>query len=471
MKTPLESGHLSAGSSSVGDRPTSKRDGDRLLLHNFIVVSSTVAAGLLGVAFQATVAHRVAPADYGGIFAVLSLVTLIGLPSGALTLLMARESSRDRAGQDSSASAALLQGGNRALLAAGGGLAILLALASPTLSTFLQLSSQLVIAAAAGLPFGLASPLVLGELQGEQRFLTLATLLTGQAALKLVSAIFLGSLFGAVGIIAGVSLATSIIYLIALRVVAHKFSVRTSRPWFRPAAKYALVLVPSSLAVGVLLNADVLLVKHFFSTRDAGHYSAMVALGRAIFYGASGVAAVLFPKVVFRETRGGNGLRLVILSGMLVVAGGAGALVVFSLIAQPLLSLFAGNEYSASASYLPWYAVAMTLLGVASILIATYQSRATRAFLLVLLPIALIEPALIVLFHHDLFQVIAVETMSFVFLVCGLSALLLSDGRIQAPRRIGGQSLIEGTDSASTAFLPDNSAPSERALDEYRARP
>src|SRR3981081_88876 len=70
---------------------------ERVLAHNFIVGAGTVAAGILGVAFQSLFSHQLTPVDYGSVFAVVTLITFIGLPASALTLLMARETSRDKA--------------------------------------------------------------------------------------------------------------------------------------------------------------------------------------------------------------------------------------------------------------------------------------------------------------------------------------------------------------------------------------
>src|ERR1700680_4577317 len=93
--------------------------GERVLSHNLIVGSGTIAAGVLGVAFQSLVSHRLRPSDFGGVFAVVTLITFIGLPATAFTLLMARETSRDRADGQYARSTALLHGGNRALVLAG----------------------------------------------------------------------------------------------------------------------------------------------------------------------------------------------------------------------------------------------------------------------------------------------------------------------------------------------------------------
>ena len=45
---------------------------DRLLAHNLIVGAGTMTAGVLGIAFQSLVSHRLSPTDYGAVFATVT---------------------------------------------------------------------------------------------------------------------------------------------------------------------------------------------------------------------------------------------------------------------------------------------------------------------------------------------------------------------------------------------------------------
>jgi len=397
---------------------------ERLLASNLVVVAGSVAAGLLGFAFQALISHRLQPSDYGEAFAAITLLTFIGLPASAVTLLMARQTSRDRAAGHSASSAVLLRSGNRALLIGGVALAIVFAAASPWIGAFFSIRTELILAVAAGLPVTLALPLLMGEFQGQQRFLSFSALSVGQAALKLIAAIVLGVALGPVGVVLGLALAGFLSYAVAFWLLRQRLSIRFTQPWLRPALRYLALILPSTLALSVLLSADILLVKHFFTAREAGEYSAVAALGRAIFWGAAGVAAVLFPKVIYHESQGGSGSRIVGLSLGIVAAGGIGGLAVLTFEAGPALTVFAGSKYVAGASILPLYAIAMTLLGGASVLIATHQSRARATFLSVLLPVTVAEPILIVAFHDSLMQVAWVVTVSMAVLVAGLAILM-----------------------------------------------
>jgi O-antigen/teichoic acid export membrane protein len=394
---------------------------EHVVTHNLIVGGGTMAAGVLGVAFQSLVSHQLRPADYGAVFAVVTIVTFIGLPASAFTLLMARETSRDRAEGVHLRSTALLHFGNRALLLTGVALAVAFVLASPLLSSFFNVKLPLLLAAAAGMPFTFALPLLLGEFQGEQRFVAFSLLVTGQAGMKLLGAVVLGVVYGPVGIVAGISVGGAVVYVIAGRMLRRKLAIKPRAPWLRPAARYLALVLPSTLALAVLLSADVLVVKHFFPSRRAGEYASVAALGRAVFWGATGVAGVLFPKVVFRESQGRSGLPLVGASLGLVAVGGVGGLALLSVGSRWLLTAFAGSAYAEAAAFVPWYALGMTLFGAAAVLIAAQQSRGKPGFLAVLIPLTLLEPALLSAFHRDLMQLIQVLDIAMALLLAGVA--------------------------------------------------
>jgi hypothetical protein len=74
----------------------------------------------------------------------------------------------------------------------------------------------------------------------------------------------------------------------------------------------------------------------------------------------------------------------------------------------------------------------MTLLGAAAVLTATHQSRGKRTFLNLLVPIAVLEPVLIILWHGSVMQVIWILDASMAALVIGLLSLYLVDQRRNA---------------------------------------
>ena len=403
---------------------------ERLIAHNLVVGVSTVASGALGFFMQAILSHQLMRADYGTTFTLLSLLIVIWLPSNAVMLVIAQTASGDPEGERS---AAIMWRWHRQLLIAGFIIAVASIVGANWLGRFFHVPSAAIVPAALSLPFGLVLPILLGQLQGEQRFTRLASLLVGQAALRTLLATVFAVRFGALGVLVGIAAANIFIYLAALAMVRRPAPGRRPLPAESKAALRSLALIlPGSLALALLFGADILLVKHYFSASTAGLYAAMAALGRAIFWGATGVALVLFPKVAAQASRGHHARQLVMGSMGLCLLGGILGLSVLSLGSRLLLTAFAGAAYAEAAVYLPWYALAMTLLGAASVLVANAQAQSRSDVLGVLLPVTLLEPLLIAGFHQSLGQIVAIVLGSMALLVAGLAAVSLRAERRRA---------------------------------------
>jgi hypothetical protein len=145
-------------------------------------------------------------------------------------------------------------------------------------------------------------------------------------------------------------------------------------------------------------------------------------------------------------------------SVLLAVVGGVVGMVALLAWSRWLLYLFAGAQYVGAAHYLPQYAFAMTLFGVASILIATFQSQSRWRFLWVLLPITGLEPVLIARFHQDFSQVIGTVTLSSGLLLAGLSAMYLVDPGGRRRSAYVQASLVAQPHSAGTSLHMETAA-------------
>jgi O-antigen/teichoic acid export membrane protein len=398
--------------------------GERILVDNLIVGLGTGLAGALGVAFQSVASHSLQPADYGSVFTVVTLMTLIGLPFAAFTLLMARETSRDRVNSDGGQSVALLITGTRVLLLGGFAICTGSIVLSPALSRLFAVPAELLVAGAIGIPFSLALPLLLGRFQGDQHFAKFAGLLVGQAGLKLAAAVLLGLVWGPVGIILGISLASGATYLLALALLRQTLASRSRLSSWRPSLNYLAVVLPSGLCLAVLLGADVVIAKHYFPAHQAGEYSVTAAIGRAIFWVGSAVAAVVFPKVVLRVTQMRSGRSLAATSVFLVALAGLAGFLILVGASRSLVIAFSGPAYAMAAEYLPLYSIGMTLLGSVAVLISIHQSSGRADFLAVLVPLTALEPAVLLAFHQSIWQVIATVDVSMAVIGGALAILL-----------------------------------------------
>jgi O-antigen/teichoic acid export membrane protein len=403
---------------------------ERLVGHNLLVGTSTVIAGLLGFAMQALLSHRLVPADYGAAFTVLSVLMVIWLPANAVMLVIASEASRAQLEGCPERSLTIMWAWHRYLLVGGLALAVLGIGGAGWLARFFDVPPVVFVAAALSVPFGLVLPVLLGELQGHQHFSNFSLVLIGQAAFRLIAAFGFALAFGLLGALVGFAVGNILIYLLALKTVRGSTSPpRPTGSEWRSVLRSLAIILPGSLALAVLLSADVLLVKHFFNAGDAGRYAAVAALGRAIFWGANGIGMVLFPKAVAHESQGRSSMHLVVASIVMCVLGGLVALGTFSLGSGVVLSVFAGPAYTSASGYLALYAVAMILFSAVSVLVVNGQATGKADFLVLLVPATIFEAALIIRFHQTPTQVVQVLTGCMAALLIGLTILYLLQER------------------------------------------
>ena len=406
----------------------------RLISHNVIVGASTLIAGALGFCLQAVLGHRLAPADFGVAFSVLTLLLFIWLPSNAVMLAIARETSRDEVG---GRSAAVMWHWHRYLMLGGFAIAALMIMMARPLSQYFSVPAAIFVPAAFSIPFGLAVPLLLGRLQGQQRFTTLSLLLVGQAAVRLICAIACATWLGSIGVLVGIAAGNILVYLGARIIVGRRNSTHQAvGDASMNASRSFAIILPSSLCLATLFGTDVLLAKHFLNVRDAGSYAAVAALGRAIFWGASGIALVLFPKVAFHANRGMNGSNLLLASMGLCLLGSVVGLAALSFGGGLMLEIFAGSAYAAGSSYLGLYAVGMTLFGGVAVLIASWQAQGRGEFLAILVPITVLEPLMIVVFHQSATTVASVVALCMGVLFSSLAVLYVFQERSREVPRV-----------------------------------
>jgi len=82
---------------------------------------------------------------------------------------------------------------------------------------------------------------------------------------------------------------------------------------------YAVPTFVTVLFLTSFTSTDVILVKHFFNSHDAGFYAGLSLIGKVIFYFTAPIPAVMFPLLVKRHATGKNFVNLFYLALILVI--------------------------------------------------------------------------------------------------------------------------------------------------------
>ena len=166
-----------------------------------------------------------------------------------------------------------------------------------------------------------------------------------------------------------------------------------------------------NFATTSLYSSDVILVKHFFSSHDAGIYAALSTLGKIIFFAAGPIGAVMFPLVSKRSAKGENYKRVFKFSFVATVFLSGAILSVYLLFPSLAIQLLYGSLFLEASSLLLWFGIFITFFTLASLII-NYTLSLGRTRVVIFPAIAAVFQIVLIWFFHDsLFSIILISIL------------------------------------------------------------
>ncbi|MGZ4411614.1 MAG: lipopolysaccharide biosynthesis protein, partial [Gaiellaceae bacterium] len=148
----------------------------------------------------------------------------------------------------------------------------------------------------------------------------------------------------------------------------------------RPFLRYLAPVVLGLLAIGLLTNIDLLVIKARFSAHEAGVYAAASAFARVVFFLPAAFLTVLFPRTAARQARGQGAGD--ILGRSVIVTFGFCAVVIglYALLGRWLVRVSYGAEFKDATSLLVPFGAAMSALSLTNVLVGFHLSRGESRF-------------------------------------------------------------------------------------------
>ncbi|HEY4621664.1 MAG TPA: hypothetical protein VIG93_08165, partial [Gaiellaceae bacterium] len=334
---------------------------------------------VLNYAFLLAAGRLLGSGDYGSLAALLGLLTIVLLPTGAVQLAVSREVSRRVAlGERESADAFA-----RETLRLGSVLTVPLIVLSLVLVIPVQQlldieSTGAVALALTGLAAALVLPISMGALLGYQRFVAVAGMMVLPFAMRLgvlVLAAAAGYRLGGAALAVAASTLVTMAVAIALLREPLRRGARAARPLLAPFLRYLWPVLVGLIGIAVLTNVDLIVVKARFSDEDAGQYAVASAFARVAFFLPTTVLAVLFPRTAARQARGEDTAD--ILGRTLIVTAAFGALLTlfYAMTGRGLVHTSFGAEFAEGGELLVPFTASMTLFALANVLVGFHLSR------------------------------------------------------------------------------------------------
>lgn len=306
---------------------------------------------------------------------------------------------------------------------AGAGMAVLLFIASPVLIKFLNIQQPIALyLLGPTMFFAILVTTHRSILQGLLRFDRYVFSFLADALVKIILTLVLAVAgFAAFGALGALMIGFVTGYIVSrISLALYLTGRRDKRPNIAPMLSYSFPVLVQGLSLTSMYSTDLILVKHFFSSEEAGLYASLAVLGRVVFFGVSPITNVMFPLVVQRYRDRKPYHNLLYISLFLVTVTSLGVVGVYMFVPQiPILILY-GSEYLSGQSLLWWFGAFMGLLGAAMLLTQFYLSVGKTRVVWLFVVAAFLQIFLIWFIHSTILEVIQMSIIAAALLVLGL---------------------------------------------------
>jgi O-antigen/teichoic acid export membrane protein len=167
----------------------------------------------------------------------------------------------------------------------------------------------------------------------------------------------------------------------------------------------------------IINNSDIILVKHFFDSEQAGLYASLALIGRVVYFVAWMFVMLLLPKVIQMKKAGENTLPI-LLKYVTYIFGLSVVIVTGTwLFPELVVQLMFGDEYISIAFLLWKYALATSIFAIANIFAYYFLSIGQYIPVVVSALLGTTQIGLIILNHESLEQVVIMQIIAMVFLL------------------------------------------------------
>jgi O-antigen/teichoic acid export membrane protein len=370
-------------------------------------------ANLANYAFHLLTARYLGPSAYGDVATLSAIGNVLTLPLIGVQFFVARHvASRLSAGKTIN-DRNYVSGFASTMLLVGGAIAVVLLACLPAIRSAVSVHSVAAVAYTVLLvvPSFLA-PVLLGAIQGSQRFIVLATAMAVPPVLRigLVGAALHGGL-GVAGAM-GATLVTAVV-AVGIPIIALRHALLATTSW-RPTlprreVRALLPVVAGMLAITCLSTDDLVAAKVALGAHEAGLYGAASLIGRLILYVPVAIVTVLIPKVSARVSSDRRTEELGTQSFVVTALFCIGVSLVYVAVPTLIVRIAYGTKYDGSARLLWMFAVAMTLYALLNVLLAYRLGHQETATSWVLLGAVVIQAVAFAAFHSSARELLTVS--------------------------------------------------------------
>jgi O-antigen/teichoic acid export membrane protein len=387
----------------------------RVLGGSIIMLIGSGMVSLVNFGYNVAVARLLGPANFGHAAAAVTLLMLVSAITLSFQLVCAKFVARN---ETDSGKSSVYHSLNKRAWRVGLLLGSALILSSTVVAHYLNLPSPwIVILLALGIAFYIPLGVKRGGLQGTCSFQRLSWNFILEASAKFVGAVVLVELgYGILGAVAAISFSVVLAYFFPAVPKELKKHPTAELPASFHEGMQAIVFFTGQVIIN---NVDILLVKHFFSSDEAGLYAAIALVGRVIYFASWSVVSAMFPISAGAQPKDENNSVLVVPLVMVLFITLV-FIVGLTMFPEPVLRAVFGPTFQMTGgmdSLMSLYAAATGCYALGVVLMAYEMSRriANTGWMQLVVSGAIVLG--INFFHSSLHQVVVVQLILMVALL------------------------------------------------------
>jgi len=427
--TGSDSGGVESGSPDSLNANDAGPSGPRVVARDTVVLGGlNLLASLTSFGFQWAMARMLAPGDYADLFAVLALFAVLSVPSQLLLPIGTRITSLAVVARGRSAALEVLR---RSLIrSALVGLVawIVVAATSGAIEFLLGTDNRAaVIWLGCAVAIAFVVPFTKALLTGLRAFLLLGASNLVDGALRAGIGVGLVALgFGVAGGMAASALSGLVGVLVVVIAAPYIARATTEAPVEAPpdssgmSAHVRVGLL--SLSLAILMNVDVLVVRHFFDDANASLYAASALVGRIVLFASAPAAQVVLPHIIRHVAAGEPLTRTFAVTAAFTVLISGGAALIIVVAPEFVFQVIFADRYIPDPPLVWGYTLVGSLLALLTLLTYFHIGAGTLRVWLVLVPLSMACAVTLWLQHETL---TAVAWTLDAFLGAGVIAMLV----------------------------------------------
>ena len=321
--------------------------------------------------FQLIIGRMLGPAEYSVLTALLSLFVILSVPTATVQTVISKYSSTFMAKKHINKISYLFFRSFKKLSIFASIIFIIFFFIASPLAQFLKIDSLApIIVLGSMVAVSIVTPVGRGVLQGMQQFNQLGANLIVDAITRLsfgVLFVFLG--YKASGAIAASTIAGVVAIAIVFRPLKYLFGNKGKPIDFDSSEiyKYFWPVLVTLFCFNLLTNIDIVFVKHFFSAKDAGLYSAASLLGKIVLFFPGAFAMVMFSKTSELHAKNSSSVHVLKKTLLVVLLSSIGITAFYFLFPTFIISMVFGESFVGASHLLGLFGIAMTIFSVINI--------------------------------------------------------------------------------------------------------